>query len=422
MEMIDFQNGDFFRELAFIFSQLDEVDTSNVREAMLDRLVILNKQLNPCIKKYTGMDIEVKFAGFGPVISMVMLNKNHALLTDYKRSFLKNNMIKKDTIKHLNKVGTVNIKTGKVTGLFSELNHVLYIPLSVAEQNILTPEEWAAVVLHEVGHAFVYCEYIHRTTRTNLVLEYTASQVSGAKDRKEVKSILLEATKELNLKDVDVDELSGTDSKETIKTILLGETRREIKSELGTDLYDETSFEMLADNFAARHGAGRHLATALAKTTDLGSDTRSSIITTEILTFFGGGLLLGSMAFSTVMFSIFLMPVLVTAIIASMLTKSGEHDKIGLRLQRIRNQLVTRTKDKLLSKEEIAQINEDIKTIDKIGEPLVAYAGKMTGYIRILDWISDERKRIKIEKVHSELEYLMANDLFLASANLRNNI
>jgi len=179
------------------------------------------------------------------------------------------------------------------------------------------------------------------------------------------------------------------------------------RSELGYNLYAESSWEYLSDQFAARHGAGADLARALEKI------YRKS----------------GNIAFRSLGMYFLVEAIKIVLIYNSagigmavilMLMDSqdgGGYDLPGARLKRIRDQATEYIKDKTLSNSERSRILEEIHVIDSVIKGLTNRK-QLATYIH--EFISKRtRDERAYRKLQQELESLALNDLYIKAAEFK---
>jgi uncharacterized protein YjfI (DUF2170 family) len=223
--------------------------------------------LNYCIviKKTTNLNTTIIVDQlYGSAAVMVPdVNRNNPLVNDMNKGYLPNATGFKLVENARNVIkGTVNLKKARVDGVYANLDHTVFLPLTDMLSERFTDEEIVAVLLHEIGHIFVYYEYISRTVTTNTVLAGIAKTMSSTTDPKEIETVLLSAKKVLQLTDLDVKKLVNNSRVDLVEMVVVSSAIEQARSELGSDIYDMNSFEALADNFATRLGCGRELVTS----------------------------------------------------------------------------------------------------------------------------------------------------------------
>jgi hypothetical protein len=411
-ESIDFQSDAFFKELVSIVKELQGVKSEEIpgHEAAL--------QLPSLIAHYTGLNIRVVWGENGHQVTAPRVTKNHPLLSlwaDWFRQAVVPNADGEKLIadSKTNPMGRVNLKTGRVSGVFSTIQSDLDLPLDSLVDKFYRPEEYAALALHELGHLEAYYELIACTLSTNQILAGLAKkldQSAGPKDREAVLT-RLKSVAELN--DLDVQALAKSSDKKVVETVVVTSIAKQIESEIGSNLYDMNSWEMLADQFAARFGAGRHVVTALDKSRRSRGDIAYRGTATYLMIEAYKLLLLAAGPFSFGLSWLYLL--FLSASDGN--DKSGTYDTLRTRYMRVREQIVEAMKDKRITAEQQASYADDIATIDEI----LTFAKdrqQLLGYVR--DFLSPiQRRRISQEKLQRELESIANNDLFVKAASLR---
>lgn len=156
--------------------------------------------------------------------------------------------------------GTIDRKTGKVSGFFNQIKGHFRISDSFL-QGAFEGDEIAGLYQHEVGHIWSYFELLGQTFSTNMIL----AEIVGRMDSQatiEKKYALGVAA--LKLAGSDVKPPLDVDSTTITALVLQGQVQRMQKS-AGTRWYDVRLFETLADQYAARWMMGASLSKALAK-------------------------------------------------------------------------------------------------------------------------------------------------------------
>lgn len=422
LEMLDFQIKSNFKDrLANIFAGMRDYTAKEFE----DNVGV--EAFTAEIKKETGLSVGVTISSpVGPFVMVPDVSKNHVLVREYARNFLSG----ATAIQMLNDAGDmftggVSLKEGKVTGSFTKIDHTLYFSFLLIQDKKYTNEELAAIMLHELGHLFTYYEYINRTVTTNQILESVAKRLSETRELKEVESIITTASKKLKLTDLDAKKLAQSTNRKAVEFVIANHAVAQVKSELGSNIYDVTSWEQLADNYTARYGAGRALVTALDKL--YGNYHISKRSTPVFLLFeaiklliaaFGAvgvafGILTGNVAALWLGTKLFIDITIFISVDATPL----EYDRPGARMARIRDQLVEMSKLKDLTGDERKRIAQDLEVIDRITKTVkdrrqfFSFIGGMFN--------KTIAGRYRQENIQREVEQLIANDLFTISNDLK---
>lgn len=408
LESIRFQSGTFFKELALNVTEIRKTAKPSTIQNH-DGIVAIEK----CIQHHTGLNIRLAISVNGPAIDIPRLDKNHPFIQDYLRSYLDDQDVfrmMKDSKGVIS--GTVDLISGKVSGVFSEIVSTLYMPDEFFLTDKYTPEETAAILLHEVGHPLTYYEFLNRSVSTNQVLSALSRGIAEADTVAKREQLIISAQKALSLKESGVEELSKSKDGKVVSCVILSQVVEKTRSELGNNIYDITSWEYLADEFAARHQAGRHLVTGLDKL--YRSYNNKSFRSTP--TFLGFEalkllLLLGGI-FSGLVFTVAMGSILIAAD-----SDPANYDTPEARIRRIRNQLTEALKDRKLNDDDSKRIQEDLKVIDAVAKDV---DDRRQFFGVMYDWLSPTGRRNRKEIIlQRELETIAANELFEKAAQFK---
>jgi hypothetical protein len=396
---IQFQGTQFRDELILAMEAIDQLPKNKVKDSEEE------ERVSHIIKEYTNLNITVTFGEHQPSIHVPDVNKNNILIQNFLRNYIDGVdglafLAKNDGIMR----GTVDLVRNKVSGVFAEFPAVLRMPLDMVDSSKYDAGKKAAVVLHEVGHLFYFCAFMASAATTSQALSSMskALDMSGTIDEREV--VMLSVKKALKLKDLDEKALAKCSDRKVVEAVVISSVARESRSQLGRSIYDSTSWEYLADQYATRCGAGRDLAIAL--------DTIYKGSWNISFRSLPGFLFMEVVKIA----SIFLIPVLAVFMIA-MDGGDSRYDKPGARMIRIRSQIIENLKDRDLDKEDVARLEEDINIIDRL---LKDVNDRRQFFGVIWDVISPTaRKDRNYTQLQQELEVLGTNDLFLKAAQLR---
>lgn len=161
--------------------------------------------------------------------------------------------------------GEVNLKTGRVSGIFSEIDIDVFFATGWFKHLDLTAMERVAVLLHELGHPFTYLEYLSEATRTNYALAAIKEGFAQTEDRTIRYKLVTQLEKSLNVKLSDPNGVVATTDPGVVEVIVVTAVVDRVRSEMGNSTYDAFSVESLADQYASRMGVGKDLISALAK-------------------------------------------------------------------------------------------------------------------------------------------------------------
>lgn len=422
LESIDFQDDTLFKEITAQFEALKGMDQS----AMAASKAVLT--IEKIIKDATNLDVEFTMDNSDAYSLVPTLDKNNPLIHNITREFITN----APALKMIEKAGgvvrgSIDLMHSKVTGVFSELKCVINFPAHWVSAKFFTTgftaAECAAITLHEVGHLFTFFSFILRSVTTNQVLSAVAKGLDQSADQSEREIVLISAAKQLNLSEAEMKEIVLNGNTKVAGVLVLQDVTKSRASEVGSNIYDMNNWEQLADNFAARHGAARDLVTGLNKLDRLIGDisTRSTarylgLEAVKLLTLFatmGLGATFGAVGLIPAAIPFFTMFALVLADSPG----GPNYDRPGVRLKRIRDQLVEHLKDRDLPKEKIQALTEDLDAIDSLLKTVNTH---FQFFDVVFNFLSGARRdRFNQEKLQQELETLAANSLFVKAAELK---
>ena len=407
LESIVYQNDAFHKELTGFFKELFSFAKDYGKDIVLEDFAPRAIELSKIIKHYTKLATEIEFTFAGTFVKPPQVLKNHVLFNELTRKFSSGIQ----AVDALNKAGgilggTVDLRSATVSGWFSEITSTIYVPIVEFTTTLkVTPEEAAAIILHEVGHIFLVFEFFTTTTSTAIVMQQISKDwiSSSPKDRK---YMLVSVAKAMSLEEsqLDVESLVTVDNNTVVESIVFSNVVTGRRSELNTQAYDLVNYEALADDFAMRFGAGRHLVTALEKI-DHVYDTLSY----------------RSLAGYTVMEVLKLLLFIgigpIVFIMVELDSDNYNYDRPIDRLRRIRDGINNRLKDKNLSKEMREDLVEDIRLIEITMD---RYSDRRQWTTLFMEMFGNTMasKRRKQTLFYRELEALANNSLYARAAEL----
>lgn len=422
MEAIGFQTPEKAQKLIGYIKEIMQERTGKDADACK-----AHKEMTKFLKDTTGMKLAVTFdTDMAPCTLPFHINPDTIL--GYKT--LKDFYVEEAaaTMKRLQEVKSksfIDLKNAKVGGIFSEYETPIYMGYYAIRSLRLSAEEIAAVLAHEIGHCFVAYEMAFRTIRTNQILAAATKAAAGG-DQGEYEYVLKTSEDVLNLKGGVFDELKETKDQKTIMTVILGKAERKTHDEslMGNTTYDVTTFEAMADNFAARLGLGKPLVTGLEKvyryfgSTEYSTMARVGATIMDIYQVMGiiGGVI--ALASNPVTGGFYLGMNLV--ILYSRLDgrdHNNVYDKLSVRFKRIKEQMVQYLKDTKLPSAEVTKTLDAIAVVEKSISEVSEYKGFLPAIFNLIDPAS--RSVNNARDVQKKLETLVANDMYLKAAMLR---
>ena len=401
-ESIAFQNTTFFDELTLAFDEVKNFKEDEVGDS--EPIYRISK----IIKNHTNLNITIDAENdYPPCIDIPNIDRNNPLINAAQRAIV-NSTDGLTMIELSNEVlhGTVNIKTAKVSGVFSDIKAKMYLGKAFIQGNKYSSQELAAITLHEVGHLFTYFEFITRTVRTNQVLAGLSKILDGSENQEKREVALLSAKKALKLDKLDLSQLKDVNTK-TTQVVLIDALVKETRTELGYNLFAESSWEYLCDQFSARHGAGVHLATALSKIYKSQYNISYRSLAVYLAVEMIKVILISNLAFLGILFLVVMFDS----------QDGGGYDLPSARLKRIRDQATQYLKNKQISDVERRRILDEIESIDKL-------LAEMTNRKQLFTYIHEFfSKRTRDERAYRKLQYeledIAMNDLYVKAAEFK---
>lgn len=255
MESIKRQSDDFFDALTEAIGKLrnsGDFSTSGVKKSYIMQVV----------KQYTGLNILLYIKeGWRACVFTPQLTSSHVFeyqqLSNHGPTIID---VTKTSIK-----GTIDTNNARVSGAFSDVKSEVFLGTALFKPGALTDKQIAAILLHELGHAFTYFQFISTVAYGNLVIQQTIRNVFMSNDY-QTKQYHIKAAEETLGLDVEpgVEDWVNT-SKENLEVIMTTRYYKNLKTRSDSIYYDVRNCEQLADVFAAKHGAAVYLAQANTK-------------------------------------------------------------------------------------------------------------------------------------------------------------
>lgn len=425
-EAINYQNTQVFKELELAFRNMMTQTKSEFMEQKREN----EKLLEAIVRNSFNANCSVDIGNYYPSMRVYDEYHNSTLIrNDYREFFAAEYSFTKRFMKDGAQKGAVNMNTAKLSGVFTELPFLIHMPISHIQSGYrggygeyetppaklrFTSEELAAIFLHEVGHFFTYCEMFSRTVTTNQALSAMSKALDDSYSVDQRVVVIGKCVADLNLQDIDVKALAATDKKSIIETSIVYETVEKSRTELGISIYDSTASEFLADQFANRHGCGRHLMTGLNKFVGLfgGENAHQSM-----------PLFMFSQLVSIVLnfippFTFILVPMNVLLICLGGVGDDGDntYDTPEIRFRRIKQDTLARLKNRTISNDEKKTILADLAAMEKAMEG-IKDKREWREYIATTI-IPVYRRHRKTKMLQQQLEQLANNPLFVRAAEL----
>lgn len=424
MEAIDYQGkSQLAIDLVGIITELQK----NERTGQID---LQDSKIAKVIKKHTGLTIKPNIdIGYSAAILPQTPSRNNVLFKSVAKYYYQDTEADKEIFNKGFFNGTIDLENSKATGDFGNLLSQVYLGEKLLNKDsLLSPEEVTAVILHEIGHYFVALEMLTRITKTNYVMHAASDQLLKSETKKQRMMVLDQLENYYDDKIKDKERIAEIKKhKDYYGVLILTSAINNSINQLGYNVYDMRSYEQLSDQFSNRHGMGIHLVTALDKLhrrrPEYYRDYHSKgyhylMWVMNALTFMMGGyfsFLIGGLKL--------LSGYLILSFLQALSISPNEvsYDPPKKRFEKIRNDLISISKDPNLSVAEKDEIINDIKVIDEMRAKLHDDNYYFTELVwnKILPWGRDEQKKIVFNE---ELERLLNNALFLSTNLLHQHI
>jgi len=447
IETINAQHDNFGGKLEELISEIktkseEVVDDNLIKSKKLDEI---HMHVNTIIK-YNNFDEKISkliFDRLGLKVEMhcdeithgavltFPVTENNILIKDYFKGhdFYKK-QIKIQKLKDKD-IGTIDLVNAKVGGIFSQYKHPLFISFGL---NLfiekLTPGEVAAIILHELGHAFTYYEYSDRIMAVNQVLSTVAEELEKDNSKRDYTYIYNQLKDKLEIDSKDIDKILESKDPNIISGILFTAVSNTILKESKIGKYEETASEQLADQFAARFGYGRQLVLGLDKLMQKYSPERNGfvrwfiifhqilgvfILITDIIAILNAGIL--SAAIYLLLKITILVSIALSIVLSGDYTRDMTYDDLLFRYRRIRLDIIQQLKNKYYTAENSEKLIQDIKDIDRVMVEVKPFYGLYRPLLNILLPINYKaKKEIQYQQM---VELLASNDLFIKAAELK---
>lgn len=374
---------------------------------------LLGKRVSNSIKVHSGIKVKLDLSRDNIPNAYVLIpqiDRNHPLLVDYFREFSDN----RDGLKLVRKgdgvfEGAIDRSKARVSGGFADFEVKMGITKGLLTERF-SAGEVAGIILHELGHIFTYFEYLGTNITTNYVLQHVSRSLLDTRETRRKYQIIKEGSDALGIEIEDPDALIRSQNETVIQTVLLREVVNKRYSEMNSRTYDMTAWEMLSDQFATRHGAGRSLVTALDKM----YRTYGAVEYKDT----SGYLMVEAFKLLLFIISIPLTFAIVPFLLLVVIDPNEDlYDKPKSRLLRIQRDMIDASKNRNVDVDYQKQLVQDIEVIDRVIEEMEERRTLLEMF-----WITlrpRTRHNYKQLRFQQELEMLVNNVLFVKSAKLK---
>ena len=423
-ESISFQDGGFFKELVAHVAKLRESGYSTPES-------IKRSGFEELIFKHTGMSVELSVdrtdLSINAGIMLPSFDRNHPFFSDIRRFFdTSENAL--NMIKDANGCidGIVDLKNARVGGVFSQVKTQMYIAGGMMRNKAVTNEMIAAAICHELGHLYTFFEVFGRTFTTTCIIAAASAGIFDIEDQEARRVIIAAANEKLDnvISDDEVARLAALPKgkrSEVTQTVLVTNAFYESRTATGARAYELRSCEQLADEFAIKIGAGRHLAEMndfiYRNYNTLSTQSRTryvlSFVFDILVTIFR--LVAGAIAIAKgYIFYPFLM---ITYVALDLLMANPTeliYDRDKQRQTSIKRFLTEALKDPTLTAERKKYYLGEIEAVTELEKTL---KDRLTWHEYVVKSLGPRsRKEFKQEQILKDIENLMTNDLFTKAA------
>lgn len=367
--------------------------------------------LNKVIQDNTGLLSRLEVDPTSMISAYVFppdIDVNNPVLNEYFKVYKSGKSVEGKFNKD-NKVlkGSINRANSTVSGLFTKIKLKLYVTKGLLTSGIFNSNEITSIILHEIGHGFTYLEYLGTYVSTNFAIQDTTRRLMGTQEEVRKYKILEETEELLDIKLKDKGSLLEVKNEVVIQSVILEAKARKLDSEYGSETYDMTGFEQLADQFATHHGAGRHLVTGLAK---LYKHHSSRMSENEFKSY------QVTLALWLTTFSVFTFGILPLLLLFIDPTKEI-YDKPEKRMKRISQSMIIELKHRNTSEIRKKELLKDIKVVN---EAMSKFKDRFNFLERFLIAVKRPVKnQLDQKQFQHDVEDMLNNDLFVVSQKFK---
>lgn len=420
MEAIKFQNGSLFKEMTEFFKTMDNLTSYEEKVKYIS-----GKPLSDLIRKYTGLTIQTEVIPNMSEINCFCITpditKNNVLIEEWRKQFYRHSDFKQLSKNIDEIVGVVDLVNGRVKGAFEKIVIRVFVTDGFIRTMEFTPENKAALVMHEIGHAFTFLEFIAESAKTDFSLAAATRELLQTTD-KEKKITLAKSLNDAMGTTVDVNTIAESSDVATWYTVYISNKEERTRVATHTGRYSDTSAEFVADQFVTRHGGGAAMADTLAKIyKHLGKIsvrdrisiwTQYAVCSLSVISAIAGLSLINPILGTMGTVALFVNLKTITQYDFTYSTYTSDKDRVA----KLKQELVGRLKDRDLPQDIRVSTLDAIKEIDKILKTLNDNRTIME--LITIALRSDVHQAVKQEQVQKTLSTVINNDLFKTAATL----
>lgn len=404
----------FFKELTEVVAGVRDQLQVSLNNAYVEKLDVV-------IQRHTGLTVHttvIDSPELNAAMVVPMLDMNNPFWSIYRDQFPEaefkrfvSQIQRKNGLMGELKQSEMDLLNGKVTGFFATVKHDMYLFRELLERKSFTDEEIAAIVLHEVGHAFTHLEALFLGCTMNLVLDQAWRELTETTDPVQRMAIARSTAKTIGVNEKVAEDAAEAKTQEELTVRYLSNVFSDVRSTTGASKYEFRLSEFSADRFAARHGAGRHLVTILDKMDKSGWGRYQKHRVSSIGFVVGEMIkILGYVVLTTGM----IIPMVILGWLGLDDPQAKIYDDPGERIDRIRAEMVNALKDRTLPADHQKRIQEDLKQIDALRKTIT---DRRSFYEWVWGNLTPARRRQQNQmRFQQELERLVNNDLFVKAS------
>lgn len=415
-ESIAFQNGGYFKELTTIFAELLAAGVKSAQEAApfftrIDRCNYDNIGIATLAGSYASA-VENAF------VAVPMLTKGSVLNSNNFNKWLdKNFNAAAQPFLNGAKTGTVDPSTSRVSGAFSEIVFKVYATDAMLFGKKYTAEELAAAMIHEVGHAFTFLQFLADQVMCCHVLQRSYQELTSKNVDVPIRITLEKTANDLDIKNKTwLESLDTVTDKEVAFRILASAVQIEPREIDNKRFFSLDACEELADIFAARHGAAKAIVSLRLKSPKAfigGFQLRTSIMYGAL-----GMVFLPLLPVLGVLFA--MAGTLLAYCTIYLAANTPDITTFKQAAAKMRNQVVEQLKQTKLPKEEINPILDNLDAIDEMIQSERETKAAVPVLVRFIDMFRRGKMDARSSREYTDrLEVLAANDLFARAAQFR---
>jgi len=425
-ETIGFQNDEFGSAMTTLFSRIK--DQVKQMPSENKKAILYADDLQDLIFKRFGIRTKINFVtdSIG-AIHVFPVNRNSILIKDYLRGNYKDASQELLLKMFNNKKGTIDNKNAVVSGIFSDYTHTIYLNVwHYFRNDILSPAEVTAILLHEVGHAFTFYSMSDRVSTANQVLANLTMSIKNGEDDEKQLYLFKELSDTYELTDKEFADLITDKNRIALGIRLFKHHVKYVEKQMPIDKYDETSSEQLADDFAVKFGYGKELVTALDKISTWSVEKSyltnglAMVLSAVVEFMIVPGIYIGLLLFlngGIIMAAFFFLMYIFSFAGSGTVYRDMTYDDLKDRYQRIRNQMVANLNQDGLDKTELAGILENISFVDKAIDSTLTFNPLGT---MLSDYFFSYNRSVKEDiRFQRLLEDLAHNELYVMSAKFK---